>query len=97
MPAIATLRETGPPAAAREALLWERRPDASVVCNLCAHRCRIRLGRRGICAVRENRAGTLVTLVWDRVVGAAIDPIEKKPFFHFRRGGGSLGGGGLPR
>jgi pyruvate formate lyase activating enzyme len=97
VPAIATLRETGPPAAAREALLWERRPDASVVCNLCAHRCRIRLGRRGICAVRENRAGTLVTLVWDRVVGAAIDPIEKKPFFHFRRGGGSLGGGGLPR
>ncbi|HEU5394929.1 MAG TPA: hypothetical protein VFV36_09005 [Candidatus Methylomirabilis sp.] len=44
MPPIATLRETVPPAAAREALLWERRLDASVVCNLCAHRCRIRPG-----------------------------------------------------
>lgn len=86
MPPIAALREALPSAAAREALLWERRPDASVVCNLCAHRCRIRPGRRGICGVRENRGGTLVTLVWDRVASAAIDPIEKKPFFHFLPG-----------
>ena len=72
--------------AAREALLYDRQADGSVVCNLCAHRCVIRPGRSGICGVRENRDGTLVTLVADRVVGVEIDPIEKKPFFHFLPG-----------
>jgi pyruvate formate lyase activating enzyme len=71
---------------AREALLYERGPDGSTVCLLCAHRCRIRPGLRGICGVRENRGGTLVTLVADRIVSAAVDPIEKKPFFHFLPG-----------
>jgi pyruvate formate lyase activating enzyme len=71
---------------AREALLYDRQADGSVVCNLCAHRCVIRPGRAGICAVRENRDGTLVTLVADRVVGVNVDPIEKKPFFHFLPG-----------
>ena len=69
-----------------EALLWEREPAGSVVCNLCAHRCRIRPGLRGICGVRQNVDGTLVTLVADRVVAAEVDPIEKKPFFHFLPG-----------
>ncbi len=70
----------------REALLYERQPDGSVVCNLCAHRCRVRPGLSGICGVRENREGTLVTLVADHVVSADIDPVEKKPFFHFLPG-----------
>ncbi len=74
------------PGAASEALLWERGPGGSVVCHLCAHRCRIRPGLRGICGVRENRGGTLVTLVADRVISDEIDPIEKKPFFHFLPG-----------
>ena len=69
-----------------EALLWERRPDGCVVCNLCAHRCLIRPGLRGICGVRENREGTLVTLVGDRIVGVNVEPVEKKPFFHFLPG-----------
>ncbi|KRT75069.1 MAG: radical SAM protein, pyruvate formate lyase activating enzyme [Candidatus Rokubacteria bacterium CSP1-6] len=77
---------TAPLATAFEALLWERRPDGSVVCNLCAHRCRIRPGLRGICGVRENLEGTLVTLVADRVISVEVDPIEKKPFFHFLPG-----------
>ncbi len=72
--------------AGREALLYERRPDGSVVCHLCAHRCAIRPGLWGICGVRENRGGTLVTLVADRVAAADVDPIEKKPFFHFLPG-----------
>lgn len=72
--------------AAREALLYERRPDGTAVCGLCAHRCVIRAGRAGICRVRENRNGRLVTLVADRVVAENIDPIEKKPFFHFLPG-----------
>jgi pyruvate formate lyase activating enzyme len=70
----------------REALLWDRKEDGSVICRLCAHRCRIRPGLRGICGVRENRDGRLVPLVADRVVTADVDPIEKKPFFHFLPG-----------
>lgn len=69
-----------------ETLLWERQPDGSVVCHLCAHRCRIKRGLRGICRVRENRAGALVSLTTHRLVAAEIDPIEKKPFFHFLPG-----------
>jgi pyruvate formate lyase activating enzyme len=76
----------GREAPAHEALLYARQPDGSVVCHLCAHRCRVRPGLRGICGVRENRDGVLVTLVGDRVVSAEVDPIEKKPFFHFLPG-----------
>ena len=57
-----------------------------MVCNLCAHRCFIPSGRIGICKVRENRAGTLYTWVYDRVISLNIDPIEKKPLFHFLPG-----------
>jgi pyruvate formate lyase activating enzyme len=70
----------------REALLWDRRADGAVRCRLCAHGCVIRPGLRGICRVRENRDSVLVTLVAERVVAFAVDPIEKKPFFHFLPG-----------
>jgi pyruvate formate lyase activating enzyme len=55
---------------------------ATVRCNACAHRCTIRVGRRGICGVRENRNGQLVTLVYGEIVAAGVEPIEKKPLFH---------------
>ncbi len=55
-------------------------------CFLCAHRCTIMPGKRGICQVRENRDGTLHTLVYGRLIAASIDPIEKKPLFHFLPG-----------
>lgn len=74
----------------KEALLYERKENQKVVCNLCAHRCVIYPGLIGICGVRENRGGTLYTLVYDRVVSANIDPIEKKPLFHFLPGTGSF-------
>jgi pyruvate formate lyase activating enzyme len=48
----------------------------------CAHRCLVRPGRVGICRVRENRDGSLVSLVYGQVVAANADPIEKKPLFH---------------
>ncbi len=54
-----------------------------VRCNLCAHHCRIKKGRRGICGVRENRDGTLYSLVYGRLISENIDPVEKKPLFHF--------------
>jgi pyruvate formate lyase activating enzyme len=66
-----------------EAYLWEPLDDNKVKCNLCSHRCVIKDGRRGICAVRENRDGTLETLVYGNLVARHIDPIEKKPLFHF--------------
>jgi pyruvate formate lyase activating enzyme len=61
-------------------------PDGSVRCGVCAHRCLVRPGRRGICAVRENRGGHLVCLAYGSVVSAGVDPIEKKPLFHVAPG-----------
>lgn len=70
----------------REALLYEKLEGGKVRCNLCHHRCVIPEGKRGICQVRENREGTLYSLVYGKLVSANIDPIEKKPFFHFLPG-----------
>lgn len=70
----------------KEALLYQKQKKDAVTCNLCAHRCYIPKGRDGICKVRGNRAGVLYTLVYDRVISAHIDPIEKKPLFHFLPG-----------
>lgn len=70
----------------REALLYEQDDNLAVTCNLCAHRCYIPAGRKGICQVRENRLGVLRTLVYDRVISTNIDPVEKKPLFHFLPG-----------
>ena len=70
----------------KEAMFYEKLGDNVVECNLCSHRCRITDSKRGICAVRENRNGTLYSLVYGKVVARAVDPIEKKPFFHFLPG-----------
>ena len=69
-----------------EALLYDRLEERAVSCRLCAHRCRIPEGRRGLCGVRENRSGTLHTLVYGKAIALNLDPIEKKPFFHFLPG-----------
>ncbi|MCF8024635.1 MAG: AmmeMemoRadiSam system radical SAM enzyme [Desulfobacteraceae bacterium] len=66
-----------------EARLYEQQDEKKVKCGLCAHRCQIKEGRRGICNVRENREGVLHTLVYDRIIARHVDPIEKKPLFHF--------------
>ena len=70
-----------------QAVLWELwRGGPTVHCYLCAHHCRIAPGERGRCGVRENKDGTLVTLVFGRAIAGAVDPIEKKPLFHFLPG-----------
>ncbi len=74
----------------REALLYAARPGRKVVCALCAHRCVILPGKSGVCAVRENREGKLETHVYGEVCAAHVDPIEKKPFYHYRPGTTSL-------
>ncbi len=69
-----------------EARLWEPLSEQQVQCHLCAHHCTIAPDGRGICQVRENRDGTLYTLVYGEVLARHIDPIEKKPLFHFHPG-----------
>jgi pyruvate formate lyase activating enzyme len=69
-----------------QADLWKPAPERAVDCFLCAHRCHIADGKRGVCRVRENVGGRLVTLVWGRLIARHMDPIEKKPFFHFLPG-----------
>jgi pyruvate formate lyase activating enzyme len=70
----------------KEATLYDRLESDAVKCHLCRHGCKIEEGRRGICGVRENRTGTLYTLVYDKIVSTNVDPIEKKPLFHFQPG-----------
>jgi len=69
-----------------EALLWEPRDESKVKCQLCSHRCVVKPGKRGLCGVRENKAGALHTLVYGILVAQNIDPIEKKPLFHLYPG-----------
>jgi pyruvate formate lyase activating enzyme len=71
---------------AKEAILYEKREEGQVQCFLCAHRCLIAEGRRGVCMVRENEGGTLYTHTYGRLIAQAVDPIEKKPLYHFRPG-----------
>jgi pyruvate formate lyase activating enzyme len=68
-----------------EAMLWKAEGD-DVICNLCAHRCRIGQDERGLCGVRVNSGGRLFTLVYGKLISRAIDPIEKKPLYHFLPG-----------
>lgn len=68
-----------------EAVLWETE-GGRVRCNVCPHRCAIAPGRQGVCGVRENVDGTLYALTYAKVSSVAVDPIEKKPVFHYRPG-----------
>jgi len=70
----------------KEAILFERLDKGKVRCNLCYHRCIIKEGSYGICGVRKNTGGTLFTLVYDKIIAAHVDPIEKKPLFQFYPG-----------
>ncbi len=69
---------------------WAPGDRERVRCHLCAHRCRVRPGRAGICRVRVNRGGAMRTLVHGRLVSAGIDPIEKKPLGHVHPGSRSF-------
>lgn len=69
------------------ALLWstvDEGPD--VRCGLCCHYCRIAPNKRGQCGVRENQGGALYTLVGEQVAALNLDPVEKKPLYHFHPG-----------
>ena len=61
-----------------------------VRCDTCAHHCVIDAGEFGRCGVRKNSDGVLHSLVWGRLAAAHVDPIEKKPFYHFHPGAPSF-------
>jgi len=69
----------------KKAILWEGE-SGKVRCNLCNHRCLIADGHVGLCGVRKNIDGTLYSLTYDKLCAAHIDPIEKKPLYHFHPG-----------
>jgi len=69
-----------------EAKYYEKQPNRKIKCVLCPRECVIDDRERGYCGVRENRGGTYYTLVHSRVCAAHVDPVEKKPFFHFHPG-----------
>jgi pyruvate formate lyase activating enzyme len=69
-----------------EAYFFERRENEKVCCRLCPHNCLIAESGTGICGVRQNLRGTLYSLVCDKVIAEHIDPIEKKPLYHFLPG-----------
>lgn len=70
----------------KEAYLYEKLESRKVKCHLCRHGCRVEDGKKGLCRVRVNHGGTLYTIVHDKVVTSNVDPIEKKPLFHFAPG-----------
>lgn len=69
-----------------EARLWKPLKDGIVQCRLCNHVCRIKPGERGQCGVRENRDGTLFSMNYGKVAALNLDPVEKKPLYHFQPG-----------
>ncbi len=70
----------------REAELYDRLEERHVACRLCSHGCKIAAGHTGICRVRENRDGVLYTHTYGRIVSEHLDPVEKKPLYHFQPG-----------
>lgn len=70
----------------KEALLYEELSHRRVQCHLCGHRCVIPEGELGVCHVRQNSGGVLQSLVYGSAISANVDPIEKKPLYHFNPG-----------
>lgn len=69
-----------------ECRYYQRMDDGRVECQLCPHHCKISIGKTGICRSRKNHDGMLVSEVYGKPCSLAIDPIEKKPLYHFHPG-----------
>ena len=74
----------------KEAMLYRKKRDHKVSCFLCSHHCLISDVKFGICNVRENRGGVLYTHAYGELIAQNIDPIEKKPLYHFLPGSKSF-------
>lgn len=73
----------------RETMIYEK-IDKKVRCGICGQRCELSHGQKGLCKVRQNIHGKLYSLVYERAIDVSVDPIEKKPFFHFAPGSRAL-------
>ncbi len=71
------------------ARFWKKTEGTKVQCNLCRQRCVIAKNDRGLCGVRQNQDGELVTLNYGKIIADHVDPIEKKPLYHFLPGSDS--------
>ncbi len=82
--------------ASHEAMLYEKLSGSRVRCHICQWRCTIGRDKLGVCRMYQNRDGTLYNLNYGRASSVAVDPIEKKPLFHFYPGSlaFSIGGWG---
>ncbi|HAV41985.1 MAG TPA: AmmeMemoRadiSam system radical SAM enzyme, partial [Acidobacteria bacterium] len=69
-----------------EARYYDRLPDREIKCRLCPRFCQLGDKERGFCGVRENQDGKYYTLVYGQAASYNIDPVEKKPLFHFLPG-----------
>lgn len=69
----------------KEAILY-RAEGTKIRCTACARYCKLAEGQTGLCGVRTNRGGRLMLDVYGRIITGHVDPIEKKPFVHFRPG-----------
>ncbi len=69
---------------------YEKLPDGRIRCKLCSHYCTLREGQTGVCGVNKNEEGRLVNLVYGKIAAIHIDPIEKKPLYHFLPGTNAL-------
>jgi pyruvate formate lyase activating enzyme len=74
----------------KEAMFYRPDSGGEVTCQLCAHGCRVREGKTGLCGVRVNRGGKLYSMVYGMAIAGSADPIEKKPLFHFQPGSRSF-------
>lgn len=63
--------------------LWEEKNGQAALCHLCSHKCLLKPGSRGKCGVRHNEGGVLTTITANQIAAANVDPIEKKPLYHF--------------
>ena len=67
----------------REVSYYKKLPDLKIQCQICPKQCEIADLERGYCGNKENRKGTYYSLVYAQACAAHIDPIEKKPLFHY--------------
>ncbi len=73
-----------------EARYYRKLPESRVLCELCPRNCQVADQERGWCGVRENQDGTYLTLVHSRPCAVHVDPIEKKPLFHYLPASGAF-------
>ena len=83
---MTSLAETTGRAPVHPARFFEREEDGRLLCTLCPRECRLGEGQAGFCYVRQNQGGEMVSLAYGKSTGFAVDPIEKKPLYHFLPG-----------